>query len=228
MLKRAGFPDPIAQKPIDLGKPLGTTTPDFFYADPNDLFDGICIYLDGMSKHLHGNPETQQRDRQIRETLNNRDYKVIEIPVGNLDDRQAMAQHFHSLGRILLGKERAKSIRDNPEWFDTVNSPSLGDLDDLLSLFDAEWHPLVQSLIAIEGISLEPGGDVPNQDAVVGTYLFEISNGNQTICVLDAHATNGAIVQQALLIQGKISLLVDPNGEAAIAQILQALEEAAR
>lgn len=114
MLKRAGFPNPIAQKTIDLGKPLGSTTPDFFYDDPNDLFDGICIDLDGMSKHLHGNSATQQRDRQIRETLNNQEYRVIEIPVGSLDDRQAMANHFHSLGRILLGKERAKSIRDNP------------------------------------------------------------------------------------------------------------------
>lgn len=117
MLLRAGFPTPIAQYPIDLGKPLGVTTPDFFYEVSSDLFDGICIYLDGMSQHLHGNPETQQRDREIREELRYHEYEVITIPVGDLRDREAMKRHFFRIGRILVGKEQAKQIREETYWF---------------------------------------------------------------------------------------------------------------
>ncbi len=118
MLIRAGFPNPIAQHPIDLGRPLGTTTPDFFYEDPSERSEGICIYLDGMSRHLHGEPERQQRDRLIREELRNIGFEVFEIPVGNLDDRLAMATHFFRIARVLLGKNKAAEIRDNPNWFD--------------------------------------------------------------------------------------------------------------
>jgi hypothetical protein len=118
MLKRAGFPEPIPQKTIELGKPLNTTKPDFFFDDPNEDLEGICIYLDGMSKHLHGNSDTAQRDRTIREELRNSDYEVIEIPVGNLDDPQAMAKYFYRIGKILVGKTKAKDIRDNPVWFE--------------------------------------------------------------------------------------------------------------
>jgi hypothetical protein len=88
LLERAGFPAPIGQQPIDLGRPLGSTTPDFFYKDPADRADGICIYLDGMSGHLHGNPVTQRRDREIREELRHRGYEVFEIPFGHLADRE--------------------------------------------------------------------------------------------------------------------------------------------
>ncbi|MCL4298959.1 MAG: DEAD/DEAH box helicase [Anaerolineae bacterium] len=118
MLLRAGFPEPQAQYSLDLGRPLGTTIPDFFYEDPKEVFEGVCIYLDGMSGRLHGNAATRQRDRQIRDELRNRDYQVIEIPYGDLTDRAAMAAHFYRLGRILIGKTRATEIRDRTEgWF---------------------------------------------------------------------------------------------------------------
>lgn len=118
MLTRAGFPDPDVQRPIDLGKPIGTTTPDFFYEDPNDTFDGVCIYLDGMSKAFHGNTATKERDREIRETLENQNYRVITITVSQLSDRDAMTQHFYRLGCILIGKSQAKNLKDNPHWFE--------------------------------------------------------------------------------------------------------------
>lgn len=118
LLERAGFPPPIGQQPIDLGRPLGTTTPDFFYNDPAGRLDGICIYLDGLSCHVHGNAATQRRDREIREELRNRGYEVFEIPFGHLSDRAAMIRHFYRLGRILLGREQAEKLRDEPTWFE--------------------------------------------------------------------------------------------------------------
>jgi len=122
MLLRAGFIAPILNKEIDLGRPHPKTYPDVFFEVPDGRKEGVCIYLDGMSGHLHGNPQTAQRDRQIREMLRNENYEVIEIPVGNLDDREAMRRHFYRIGAVLLGKEQAVRIRDNPNWH--LNSPA--------------------------------------------------------------------------------------------------------
>ena len=123
LLERAGFPPPIGHWCIPLGLPLGSTTPDFFYEDPNDRLEGVCIYLDGMSGHIHGNPATQRRDREIREELRNRGYEVFEIPFGHLSDRGALVRHFYRLGRIMLGKEEAGRLRDQPLWFTSDRPP---------------------------------------------------------------------------------------------------------
>lgn len=118
MLKRAGFPAPIHNKEIDLGRPLGRTYPDAFFEVPDGRKEGVCVYLDGMSRHLHGNPETAQRDRELREELRAEGYEVIEIPASNLSDREAMRRYFYRIGQVLLGRDQATMIRDNPTWLD--------------------------------------------------------------------------------------------------------------
>ena len=119
MLERAGFAAPICQKTIDLGRAFGgTTVPDFFYDPPNEVIEGVCIYLDGMSAHLHGDPVRAERDRLIREHLQDLGYIVITIPHGNLSDRQAMQQYFYRLGRALFGRTQAETVRETTEkWF---------------------------------------------------------------------------------------------------------------
>jgi hypothetical protein len=117
MLERAGLHGYEPQFEISLGLPLGSTTPDFFYRPATDHYEGICIYLDGMSRELHGDPERQVRDRRIREELRNRSFEVVEITHAQLFDRDAMAQHFYRIGRLLLGKETAKVIRSDTTWF---------------------------------------------------------------------------------------------------------------
>ena len=77
----------------------------------------MCIYLDGMSRRLHGDPARQQADRRIRQELRNRSYEVVEITYAQLFDRDAMRQHFFRIGRFLLGKETALKLRDEPTWF---------------------------------------------------------------------------------------------------------------
>jgi len=116
MLTEAGFSGFRAQHQIQLGRPWGSTTPDFFFEDPAERYEGICVYLDGLSEHIHGNPETRQRDRQIREKLRNDFYEVIEIAATDLTDAAAMQRHFYRLGRLLLGKEEAERFRDDAAW----------------------------------------------------------------------------------------------------------------
>jgi hypothetical protein len=99
---------------------IGSTTPDvYFQGDVDDPDDkGICIYLDGMSASLHGNPATAERDREIRNWLRYNGYKVIEITRVELDDREAMVRHFKKLARYLEGKSLATQIAEDQTWFD--------------------------------------------------------------------------------------------------------------
>lgn len=119
MLRRAGFPNFIAQHPINLGRPLGVTTPDFFFADPDEPDGGVCIYLDGLSEHIHGNETTRRRDAQIRQQLrNNPLMTVLELPASNLTDREAMRRFFFDLGKALsIDRVRLLQLGDDSRWF---------------------------------------------------------------------------------------------------------------
>ena len=139
MLLRAGFVAPVMNREVDLGRPQPKTYPDVFFEVPDGRKEGVCLYLDGMSEHLHGNPQTAQRDRQIREMLRNEGYEVIEIPVGNLDDRESMRRHFYRIGQVLLGKEQAVRIRDNPGWHSGQSSQSSASGAKTEGPLRAEW-----------------------------------------------------------------------------------------
>ncbi len=117
MLQRAGFPDAIRHDQIQLGKPLGSTSPDCFFYGEDEEDPGTCVYLDGLREHIHGNDETREKDRVIREELRARHYWVLEIAANALYDREKM-RHFFNLGQILVGKEMARGVRNNPEWFE--------------------------------------------------------------------------------------------------------------
>jgi hypothetical protein len=117
MLQRAGFPEPRWRHEIPLGLPLNSTWPDCFFPGDDPDYPGACVYLDGLSEHIHGNATTRDRDRRIREELRARHYDVFEIAASDLDDRDAMARHFYRLARALMGQDRARQIRDQPEWF---------------------------------------------------------------------------------------------------------------
>lgn len=127
LLEAAGFTSGEFQQqirfkePITLDYTIGSTTPDvFFKGDEDDDEKGICIYLDGMSTHIHGNPATAERDREIRSWLRNNGYQVIEITYVELDDREAMIRHFRKLAKYLSGKDLADKIKENSDWFNSA------------------------------------------------------------------------------------------------------------
>jgi hypothetical protein len=64
----------------------------------------VAIYLDGMSRGLHGDPKTAQRDQIIRMALENDDYKVIVIQKRDLDDPQAVRLHLKNIAQA-IGRE---------------------------------------------------------------------------------------------------------------------------
>ncbi len=122
LMERAGFPVGEWHRQIDLGRPLGSTSPDVFYAGEDADTPGICIYLDGLSRHIHGNPETAAKDRAIRDSLRARYYDVFAIPASDLDDREAMKGHFYRIARVLMGNDRARAFRGEAYWFSPPTS----------------------------------------------------------------------------------------------------------
>lgn len=118
LLLAAGFGEGVRGEQIRLGGALGTTTPDVIYRDPEDDFcKGVCIYLDGMSKHIHGNPKTAQKDRAIRAWLRGSEYEVLEIPANELDDKDAMARHFRRLANYLGQRKMGRKLAKDRSWF---------------------------------------------------------------------------------------------------------------
>ena len=118
LLLAAGFEEGTRGEQLRLDRAIGTTTPDVIYrADHHDDDEGICIYLDGLSGHLHGNPATAERDREIRTWLRNNGYDVIEIAVSDLYDECAMVSRVRKLAGYLRADDLRRSVRDNTDWF---------------------------------------------------------------------------------------------------------------
>ena len=93
MLVQAGLPQFEHQRRIELGKPFGATIPDLYFEDPVSGVQ-LAVYLDGLSRGIHGNMERHQMDRMIRERLEEEGMDVIEIASSDLDDPEAMKRHL--------------------------------------------------------------------------------------------------------------------------------------
>jgi len=118
LLLAAGFEEGIRGQQIRLDRAIGTTTPDVIYRAPHHAEDeGVCIYLDGLSRHLHGNPATAEQDQRIRTWLRNNGYEVIEIAASDLHDEAAMARYFRKLAGYLGANELRDSLRADTSWF---------------------------------------------------------------------------------------------------------------
>jgi ATP-dependent helicase YprA (DUF1998 family) len=146
LFDRAGLVGYETQYPIELGRPMGTTTPDFYFRDPDGVDPGICVYLDGMSGHLHGNPQNADRDRHSREQLRSQGYQVVDIPYGHLTDGRAMQGHFFRIGRVLLGRADALRIREDLSWFEQPAAAPTSPWEETFGLVDPNWEPLARAL----------------------------------------------------------------------------------
>ena len=119
LLLAAGFADGVRGEQLRLDPSIGTTTPDVIYrAAHHDEDEGICIYLDGLSDHLHGNPATAAVDRQIRDWLRAHGYDVIEIAASDLGDQGAMVRHFRKLAGYLAEPELRERVRADQSWYE--------------------------------------------------------------------------------------------------------------
>lgn len=119
LLLAAGFEEGARGEQIHLDRAIGTTAPDVIYRAPAHGSDeGVCIYLDGLSGHLHGNATTAEHDARIRSWLRNNGYEVIEIAVSDLYDVGAMTRHFRKLAGYLSASDLRDRVRTDTSWFE--------------------------------------------------------------------------------------------------------------
>src|SRR5690606_38496586 len=96
---------------------------------------GICIYLDGMAGHIHGNPEQAEKDRAIRAKLDCLGYEVVVVRSFELDDKDAVVRAIARIAKYLVGKAKQREVKQDTSWFeraateDVVAAPVLTVID---------------------------------------------------------------------------------------------------
>lgn len=110
------FPNPEAQVRIDLPETVGIpyTIADYFY----DLPSGhkVAVYLDGLSKGIHGNPDQQRKDELIRDALEDMGVEVIVIPASHLADAKGRLLFMKKLARALGRRDLTRVLEEDRSW----------------------------------------------------------------------------------------------------------------
>src|SRR5262249_61283224 len=62
-----------------------------------------------------------------------------------------MARHFYRLARVLLGREKARDLRNDVSWFDAVRQTTASAAEEpvweeILTLLEPVWHPLARGI----------------------------------------------------------------------------------
>lgn len=211
LVQAAGLPDPVAQHRIDLGPNLHTV-PDFFYAGTEADEPGICIYLDGQSSRIHGDPNQIAKDRFLRDTLRSKGYEVEEIPSFALDDREAIATYIARVAKFLVGKERARNLRAETSWMDKALKQRRTPSGALLRLLPCA--PDVRGAVPVVDLRVAAGSFSVAQLPTVVDYVL----------VPDAPSVPGLFVAQ---IHGDSMDRVAPDGAWCLWQSLQGTGAAA-
>jgi hypothetical protein len=134
------FPPGECRKPIKTTAGM-TTEPDWLY-EPKK----VAVYLDGMSRGLHGDPQTARRDQLIRQMLELDVYKVIVVQSRDLNDPEAVRQHLKNIAEAIgradlpVFSESETSLPTQTEGVD-----SAGQLTELLSLCDGRCQRLLRA-----------------------------------------------------------------------------------
>jgi hypothetical protein len=68
----------------------------------------VAVYLDGMSRGLHGDPNIARKDQIIRQSLELDGYTVIVIQKRDLDDPQAVRLHLRNIAKAMGRDDLAK------------------------------------------------------------------------------------------------------------------------
>jgi hypothetical protein len=95
LLEDHHFPAGECRKRVTTSAGL-STSPDWLYEPMK-----VAVYLDGMSKALHGDPKTAQRDQLIRSMMELDGYTVIVVQSRDLDDAQAVRQHLRNIAQAI-------------------------------------------------------------------------------------------------------------------------------
>jgi hypothetical protein len=131
------FPPGECRKAIrtSIGLP---TEPDWLHEDAK-----VAVYLDGMSRSLHGDPKQAQKDNMIRQALELDDYRVIVVQSRDLADPEAVRQHLKNIAEA-IGRADLPVFSD-PAPVGDPPPPAGNELDELLALCDERCRGLLRA-----------------------------------------------------------------------------------
>lgn len=110
ILKKEGFPDFEEQKVINIGPPYERTIPDLYYEDEDDEVK-VAIYLDGLSKAIHGNDKQIRIDNMIRNQLEDMEIEVVSIAASDLNDPEALNRGLRKIARKIGRRDLQKKYK---------------------------------------------------------------------------------------------------------------------
>jgi ATP-dependent helicase YprA (DUF1998 family)/rubrerythrin len=160
LLNRAGLEGFVGQHEIEIGPPYGRTVPDFAYVD-----EEVAVYLDGLSRGIHGNEARQRADAIMRDQLEEKGWSVVAIAASHLDDPVVLAADFRRIARALQRRDLAEAVAADTSWYDGRESDSSGGTP-AVNLFDrATAEPYVRH-VPLYSIRAAAGRFLENEEAV--------------------------------------------------------------
>ncbi|HHH31786.1 MAG TPA: DEAD/DEAH box helicase [Polyangiaceae bacterium] len=176
--------------------------PDFLYRD-----EGAAIFVDGPH---HDTPGSRAKDDEQQDALE--DHGLTVIRFHHAGDWEGILRRYPTL----FGTPAAP-----PAPAPSQNAEDVFDPED----FDAAWRPVMSSLAATEGVSVEPGDEVMDGGRVVDLDLATVRKGERTLRLVDDAKTTADDVANALAGQGHRVLRARADEQDTVARILAALEE---
>lgn len=115
-----------------------STEPDWLHEEAR-----VAVYLDGMSRALHGDPKQAKKDLLIRGALEADDYKVVVVQSRDLADPEAVRQHLKNIAEA-IGRADLP-VFGGPAPAAEPQPPEGNELDELLALCDERCQVLLRA-----------------------------------------------------------------------------------
>jgi ATP-dependent helicase YprA (DUF1998 family) len=159
LLNRAGLEGFVGQHEIAIGRPYDRTIPDFAYVDRR-----VAVYLDGLSRNIHGNEARQRADAIIRDQVEDAGWSVVAIAASHLDDPVILAAGFRRIARALGRQDVADAVAADTAWYGEPPSGESGEQPALTLLDRATAEPYVRH-VPVYSIRAAAGRFLENEEA---------------------------------------------------------------
>ena len=136
LLHENHFPFGVCRKRITTS--LGISTEPDWVHEPTK----VAVYLDGMSRGLHGDPNVARKDQIIRQAVEFDGYTVIVVQRRDLDDPQAVRLHLCNIAQAM--GETNLPICGDGEPVASASSVGLSLAEELLAYCDERCKDLIR------------------------------------------------------------------------------------
>jgi ATP-dependent helicase YprA (DUF1998 family) len=201
--------------------------PDFHYAREGRA--GVCVFVDGPS---HDDAQRARRDREAREELEDRGYKVVTIRYDRPLAGQ-VATHPDVFGAPGPEPIPAADIPTGgalPSSAGGASDAGAAGVDGArlpdLSLFDPPWRPVVTEWAERHGLLVEAGEDVVQGGRVAGQTVAAVrrsASSEETVYVVDASRPEADATCAALRASQRAAVALSPGDARATDRLMEAL-----